>query len=145
KNSPSIKALDLENNFQPGDTAGTTVIVAVRQGAPLTGADQAAIKQVLGNVSRVDGVSNVKNQGVSADGQADQIQVGINGKGFGNQAADILAAIRAQTNKDLPAGLSMYVTGDFAQAVDSQNANQTGRNSTEMYTVIFILLLLLLV
>jgi RND superfamily putative drug exporter len=145
KNSPSITALHLENNFQPGDTAGTAVIVAVRQGTPLTTADQAAIKQIMSNVSRTDGVNNVKNQGVSADGQADQIQVGINGKGFGNQAADVLAGIRAQTDKKLPAGLQVYVTGDFAQAVDSQNANQSGRNSTELYTVIFILVLLLIV
>lgn len=145
KNSPSIKALDLENNFQPGDTAGTAIIVAVRQGGPLTATDTAAINRVMANVSHAEGVSNVKNQGISADGEAEQIQVGINGKGFGSQAAGILAGIRAQTNKNLPAGLQVYVTGDFAQAVDSQNANQTGRNSTELYTTIFILVLLLIV
>lgn len=145
KNSPSIEALNLENEFQPTDTAGTTTIVAVRQGSPLTAADQAAIATVMANVSKVDGVSNVKNQGLSADGEADQIQVGINGKGFGEQAADILADIRAQTNKDLPPGLQIHVTGDFAQAIDSQTANQKGRNNTETYTIIFILVLLLLV
>lgn len=145
KNSPSIKALNLENNFQPGNTAGTAVIVAVRQGAPLTAADQAAITQVMADVRHAEGVSNVKNQGVSADGQAEHIQVGINGRGFGSQATGILAGIRAQTNKNRPVGLNIYVTGDFAQAVDSQNANQTGRNSTELYTTIFILVLLLIV
>lgn len=145
KNSPSIKALNLENNFQPGDTAGTALIVAVRQNTPLTANDQAAIARVITNVRHADGVSNVKNQGISADGKAEQIQVGINGKGFGQQATSILAGIRAQTDKGLPGGLNLYVTGDFAQAVDSQNANQTGRNSTELYTIVFIIILLLIV
>lgn len=145
KNSPTIKAVNMENNFQPTGTAGTMTIVAVNQSGPLTAADTAAIAQVIANVKHVDGVNSAKSQGISADGEAEQIQVGINGKGFGNQATQILDDVRTQTSKNLPAGLSMHVTGDFATSIDAQNANQKGRNSTEFYTVIFILVLLLLV
>jgi putative drug exporter of the RND superfamily len=145
KNSPTIKAVELENNFQPADTAGTMTIVAVNQTGPLTAEDDAAIDRVMVGVEKVDGVNSVKSQGVSADSRAEQIQVGIDGKGFGAEATQILDDIRAQTTKNLPSDLQLHVTGDFATAIDAQEANQKGRNSTELYTIVFILVLLLFV
>lgn len=145
KNSPTSKASDLETQFQSKSTAGTSVIVAVRDGGPLTAADNAAIDQAAKNVKGVKDVTEVKNQGVSADGQAREVSVGVNGAGFGNQATQIVSDIRGQLNKDVPSGLHIYLTGDLAQGVDAENANQKGRNNTEGLTVIFILVLLLIV
>lgn len=145
KSSPTSKAADLETQFESKNTAGTSVIVAVRDDGPLTAADTAAINRVTNNVKHVQDVTSVKNQGVSADGHAREVSVGVNGAGFGDQATQIVSDIRGQLNKDLPAGLNIYLTGDLAQAVDAQNANQKGRNNTEALTIIFILVLLLVV
>ena len=145
KNSPTTQAGKLETAFQSEKTASTGAIVAVRADGPLTAADNAAIDRVAASVKHVTYVTSVQNQGVSADGQARELLVGVTGAAFGDQATQIVSNIRTQLNKDLPPGLSLHLTGDMAQAVDAESANQKGRNSTEMYTVIMIVILLLLV
>jgi RND superfamily putative drug exporter len=144
KDSPTTSAGKLENAFQSKNTAGTSVIVGVRDGGQLTAADTAALNQVAQNVKHVKDVVSVQDQGASADGQARELLVGVNGAGFGDQATEIVSNIRSQF-KDLPSGLNVYLTGDLAAGVDAQNANQKGRNDTEILTVVFILVLLLLV
>jgi RND superfamily putative drug exporter len=145
KNSPTTQAGKLETVFQSDKTASTGDIVAVSSNGPLTAADNAAINRIAKAVSHVTYVTSVQNQGVSADGQARELLVGVTGAAFGDQATQIVSNIRAQLNKDLPPGLSLHLTGDMAAGVDAESANQKGRNSTEMYTVILIVALLLLV
>jgi len=144
KDSPTTEAGKLENAFQNKDTAGTSVIVAVRDNGQLTAADSAALEKIAQNVKRVKDVTSVQDQGTSADGKAQELLVGVNGAGFGEQATQIVKDIRAQF-KDLPSGLNVYLTGDLAAGVDAEDANQKGRNNTEILTVVFILVLLLLV
>jgi RND superfamily putative drug exporter len=145
KNSPTNRATELESKFQSKQTASTAVIVAVRDGQALTDADAAAIARISQDVKGLPDVTSVQNQGVSADGQAQEISVGISGAAFGDQADKIVSNIRAQMQKDVPPGLSLHLTGDVAESVDAENANQKGRNNTEGYTVLLILVLLLLV
>jgi RND superfamily putative drug exporter len=145
KSSPTDQAAKLETKFQSKKTADTAVIIAVRDNGQLTAADNAAINQVAQAVEGVNDVTSVKNQGVSADGQAREILVGVSGAAFGDQATQIVSNIRDKMQQNLPAGLSLHLTGDLAASVDAENANQKGRNSTEGYTIIFILVLLLLV
>jgi RND superfamily putative drug exporter len=145
KDSPTDRASQLESQFQNKKTASNAVIVAVRNDGQLTAADTAAINRIGAAVKHVNDVTTVQNQGVSADGQAQELLVGVNGQAFGDQASQIVANIRTQLQKDLPPGLSLHLTGDLAQGVDAENANQKGRNSTEGYTVLLILVLLLLV
>jgi RND superfamily putative drug exporter len=144
KDSPTTSAGKLENAFQSKNTAGTSVIVAVRNDGQLTAADTAALNQIAQNVKHVKDVVSVQDQGASSDGQARELLVGVNGAGFGDQATQIVSDIRAQF-KGMPSGLNVYLTGDLAAGVDAQNANQKGRNDTEMLTVVFILVLLLVV
>jgi putative drug exporter of the RND superfamily len=145
KNSPTDSASKLENQFLSKNAQSTAVIVASRNNDTLTAADETAISQAETAVQKVSGVIAVKNQGLSADGQADQLLVELNGKAFGNQASDVVSGIRSQMRKDLPAGLQMNLTGDLAAGVDAQNSNHRGTNNTERYTIIFIIILLLLV
>jgi RND superfamily putative drug exporter len=146
KNSPSVVSQELENKFQSKDTAANAIIIAAREKAPLTDADNAAIKKVEAAVKQSKSVSEVKDQGISADGHARQVFVGINGDAFGQEALKVADDIRGRMKSvKLPAGLEMSLTGDFAAGVDAANAQQQGRNSTESYTVIFILVLLLIV
>lgn len=144
KKSPTTEAGKLENAFQSKNTAGTSVIVAVRSSGQLTAADTTALNQMAQRVKHVKDVTTVQDQGVSADGQAREILVGVNGAGFGDQADQLVSNIRAQL-KGAPAGLNVYLTGDLAAGVDAEQANQKGRNNTEGLTVIFILILLLVV
>ncbi len=145
KSSPTTQAAELETVFQGKKTVDSATIVAVRNSGPLTAADNAAIERIEAGVKNVQDISLVQDQGVSADGQARQVLVGVTGAAFGDQATNIVSDIRAQMNKDVPAGLHVYLTGQLAESVDSSNSDRTGRNSTESYTVILILVLLLLV
>ncbi|HEY5442495.1 MAG TPA: MMPL family transporter [Candidatus Saccharimonadales bacterium] len=146
KNSPTSTAAKLETAFQRKDTASSAVIIVARDNGPLTAADTAAIGRIVQKVKPVQDVTEVRNQGISADGDASQIFVGVSGAAFGQQATDIVKNIRSATQKaDLPAGLSAHLTGNLPAGVDSENANSKGRNSTEGYTVILILVLLLIV
>lgn len=146
KDSPTTTAANLETAFQSKKTATNAVIVASRDGQPLTSADKAAIDQVVANVRGVKDVTQIRDVGYSADEQAQQVFVGISGAAFGDKATTIVDNIRAQMNKvSLPEGLNVHLTGDLAAGVDQENANSKGRNSTEFYTVILIIVLLLIV
>lgn len=146
KDSPTPIAAKLETAFQSKNTATNAVIIASRSGQPLTAADKAAVAQVTSRVQGVKDVTQIRNVGYSADGQAQQIFVGVSGAAFGEKATDIVKNIRgAMAKVDLPSGLSVHLTGDLAAGVDQENANSKGRNSTEFYTVILIIVLLLIV
>lgn len=146
KNSPTVKAGNLENAFQSQDTATNSTIVVSRNGQSLTPEDQAAIGQIIKKVEAVKDVTQVRDTGASADGQAEQIVIGISGAAFGQQATTIIQDIRNAIQKvSVPSGLSVHLTGDLAASVDQENANTKGRNSTEGYTVLLILVLLFFV
>ncbi len=145
KNSPTDSASKLENKFLNKNTQSSAIIIASRADGSLTPSDEAAIARSEAAVQHVSGVVVVKNQGQSADGRAEQILVELDGKAFGNGATDIVKVIRTQMRAGLPSGLQLNLTGDIAASVDADNANQKGRNNTEGYTVIFIIVLLLLV
>ena len=146
KNNPSTSAAKLETAFQRKDTATSAVIVAASNGGPLTASDNAAISRIEASVKHVESVTEVRDQGVSADGQARQVFVGISNAGFGQQGVNIVQNIRGAIQKSgVPASLTTHLTGDLPAGVDSENANSKGRNSTEGYTVILILVLLLVV
>ena len=146
KNSPTVKAANLETAFQQKKTATNAVIIISRPNAALTPGDQAVVQAIIGRVKHVPNITEVRNAGTSADGQAEQLLVGINGNAFGQGATDIVQNLRsAMRAKGLPAGLQVNLTGDLAAGVDQENANSKGRNSTESYTVILIIVLLLIV
>jgi RND superfamily putative drug exporter len=147
KNSPSVTAADLESNFQSKDTGSNAILVVSRSDGNLTPADNEALKNVEASIKKHHSVTEVKDQGVSADGQARQIFVGIdNDASFGEAGLKVPDELRSTIKKvSVPAGLRLNLTGDFAASVDQANANQKGRNNTETYTIIFILILLLVV
>ncbi|HEX4774356.1 MAG TPA: MMPL family transporter [Candidatus Saccharimonadales bacterium] len=144
KNSPTQTASQLETAFQSKNTA-TNAVIVVSRSTGLTPADNAVLASMVSNVKRVNSVTGVRDSGTSADGQVHQYLVGISGSAFGQKATGIVKNIRSAMKAGLPAGLSVHLTGDLAAGVDQDNTNQKGRNSTEGYTVILILVLLLLV
>ena len=146
KNSPTDTASKLEGAFQRKDTATNSVVVVGRDSGKLSSTDQSALAGMLTRVSKVKEVTEVRDLGASADGAAHEYFVGISGAAFGQGATDIVANIRsAMTASALPSGVHAYLTGDLAAGVDQENSNSSGRNKTELYSVILILALLLLV
>jgi RND superfamily putative drug exporter len=143
--SPTTQAALLEAVFQGKKTVGSSLVVAVRDSGPLSPGDNAAIGHIEAAVSHVPDVTLVQDQGVSADGRARQILVGLTGSAYGNQASWLAGNIRAQLRQGVPAGLHLYLTGQLGESVDAGKSNSSGRNSTEIYSVILILVLLLVV
>lgn len=145
KNSPTAVGANLEQSFQKKDTATNSVIIVGRNGI-ITAADNAALVKLVDNVKNVKDITEVKDLGPSSDGHAHQYFVGISGAAFGNGATTIVANVRSAMSKaTLPAGLSAHLTGDLAAQVDQENVNNSGKDKTELYSVILILVLLLLV
>jgi RND superfamily putative drug exporter len=146
KNSPSNTASKLETAFQRKDTATSSAIVVSRTSGRLTKSDNVALQRMIDIVKKTKDVTEVRDLGVSADGQAHEYFVGISGAGFGQGAVNIIDGIRSAIHSSgLPSGVSAHLTGDLAAGVDQQSANSSGRNKTEIYSVILILVLLLLV
>ncbi len=140
------KAGKLEKAFERKDTATNTNIVVYRDSGKLTKSDEAAAGQIIDKIRSVKEITEVRDLGVSADGQAQQFLVGISGAGFGDQITGIIKNIRdAVKTVALPAGLHANLAGENAAAVDQQNANTKGQTNTERYTVLLILVLLLIV
>src|SRR5439155_22501314 len=73
--SPRAQAAQLAAPFEGANPSSTAIIVAVRTSGSLTPADNDAIARVEQAVARVPGVTLVRDQGSSRDGQAYTILV----------------------------------------------------------------------
>jgi putative drug exporter of the RND superfamily len=146
KDQPSIKAAALAAPFQRG-TLPQAALVAARTGGALTVADNAAITRVEAAVQTDPGVVAIRDQGLSRDGEARKAQITLSANAFGQtEGKKYVAAIRATMAKaGAPAGLSFYLTGQVATNVDAAQSSTRTQNLTEILSVVFILLLLLVV
>lgn len=146
KGSPTDLASKLEKPFQKPETATNSIIIVNRENGTLTPADEAALKQVVGKVQKVEEVTEVRDLGASADGHAHEIFIGISGAAFGQESTGIVDNIRsAMHSYKLPSGMKIHLTGDLAAGVDQEKTNSQGKRSVEFYSVILILVLLLVV
>jgi len=132
KDSPTTRAAMLEAVFQGKKSVSNSIIVAVTDSGPLSPADNAAIERVEMAVSQVRDVTQVQDQGVSADGQARQILVGLTGAAYGNEASRLAANIRDQFSGGLPSGLHIYLTGQLGESFEAWRSKRNGRNNTEI-------------
>jgi RND superfamily putative drug exporter len=146
QNVPSLQAAQLAAPFERG-TLPSALIVAVRASGPLTSADQVVIDQLEAAVRHVPGVVLVRDQGVSGDGQARKVMLALGAKVFGgSEARTAVDAIRGRFGQvGAPSGLSLYLTGEVASSVDNQKESNRTLRTTQLYSVVFILVLLLLV
>ncbi len=144
KNSQTQKAADLEASFQSKNTTSRSVLIVSRDNSQLTTADTTATDKVLTQIKTVKGVTDVRDVGVSQDGNAHEYLLGLGDAANGPNGLKLVEDIRAKMKTTVP-GLQMHLAGELAQAADSQNANSKGKNNTEIYNVIFIIVLLFLV
>ena len=143
--SPSVQAAQQAGPFQGKQTTSTSTIVVERASGPLTAADQQAVTRLEQAVARIPEVSTVRDQGVSADGQAGEAMVGVNAD-FGAGAQAVVSSIRAAFNQvGAPPGLAFHLTGRLAQSVDANATGDRSRSSAQNYSILLIIILLLIV
>lgn len=146
KNSQTNQASELASVFQQKNTATSTFLVYSHGGAVLTADDNLAIEAIKAKVSKVAEVTEIRDLGPSADGEAHELLVGISGAGFGQQVLAIVSNIRtAVAGVSLPSGAQANLAGELAAQVDQESSNTKGQNSTEKYTILLIIVLLLVV
>jgi putative drug exporter of the RND superfamily len=143
--APSAKAGLLAAPFEGSNPSSTAVLVATSAPRRLTAADDAAFGRVLSAARRVQGVSLVRDEGPSRDGQAREALVATSALAIGGTAAtDVVDGIRHTfTRAGSPAGLQFYLTGQLASNVDFNNSTKS--KNIAGFSVIFIIVLLLVV
>ncbi len=143
--APSERAANLARAFgQAGLTNGVTVTAVVaRQGAPLSGGDQATIARLRAALARVSTVTQVQDLGRSPDGSAEQLEVLAADQA---DATPLITNIRRAISAapTLP-GLEVHLAGSTAAQVDSAaKAGSTG-GQVQLVSVVFIIALLLFI
>ncbi len=144
--SASVRAGTLDTAFQPKQVS-QAIFVAASTTGPLTAADAAAIDRAEQSVRGVPRVTTVTDQGVSADGRARKaiVDLGLPTRDRSAAASRAVDQIRSTfTTSRPPPGLAMHLTGSVAQNVDQQKQTSKAQTLTELLSVLFIVLLLLL-
>jgi len=146
KNTPSLAAARLAAPFERG-TLPSAALVAASMAGPLTAADQLAVSHVEAAIRRVTGVVVVTDQGTSGDGVARKAAVALSSKlGFGSGADTLVSNIRATFGRvPHPSTLSFYLTGEVPTSVDNQKSSNKTLRNIQLFSVLFILVLLLVV
>ena len=143
--APSQHATALAAPLQGNRGGATATIVAARATGPLTAADETAVDRVERAAATVSGVTGVRDQGLSADGQARRALVTTADSTTGHEKSTV-DAIRARFGTvSAPAGLSLHLTGPLAQTADAQAASSNTGSNIRKFTLLFVIVLLFLV
>ncbi len=144
--SPSLQAARMATPFQGLDQTPIPVVIA-RSSGTLTATDMAAIERLAAGLVKVTDVQQVKDLGVSRDGQAVQLQVlasvSLDAQGPAQHLADGLRHV-IQSGA-LPRDLHAHLAGQLATQVDVNRTSQQAGNLGQDLSILFILVLLLVV
>jgi RND superfamily putative drug exporter len=143
--SPSVQASRLAMPFQGNSASPTAIIVASRRSGRLSAADRAAISRVEQAARRVPGVSLVRDEGTSPDGQATDSLVTVTSAASNSSGAskNVVENIRASFSRiGAPPGLSFHLAGQLAVSVDASN---THASTIRTLTLIFVIVVLFVV
>src|SRR5262249_57382539 len=110
-------------------------------------AEGAAVDRLAGRLAKVANVRQVKDLGVSRDGQAAQLQVLANiALGSDGPAQHLVTGLRhAIRASALPSDLHAHLAGQAAATADASEASQRTVNLGLDLSILFILVLLLVV
>ena len=145
-NTPVIKAQELAIPFEAQNTADT-LLVGGRPPGQLTAADQLAFSRAERTVARVPGVLDVRDRGLSSDGQVRMALVELTGTGArsggGTALFDQMRA--AVKHAGAPPGMGIHFAGQLATIVDNNAAQKHTQQLTQQLSILFIIVLLLIV
>ncbi|MHB8189375.1 MAG: MMPL family transporter [Ferrimicrobium sp.] len=146
KNSPSIAAANLANSFQK---SSDTIVVAVvyRPSGALSSADGTYVTGLANALSHVPTVIRSSVAAVSQSGQAEQIEVLSSVSQFDKAGvASFVSSIQSVVHRSPPpASVEVHLAGAAVTSVAQASQNGTSASSTQLYSVLFIFLLLLVV
>ncbi len=149
--APSEQAAQLAAPFG-GTNLIPVPVVAARTDGTFTTADQAWLTTLATDLAKVPTVVKVHDLGISAPsatvpGQAAQLQV-LSDVDQGNQNAitDLVDNLRtAITDSSPPQGTQAHLAGQVAINVDQQKQSGTTGNQVQLFSIAFIIILLLLI
>ena len=144
--SPSLQAARLAAPFQ-GPNETPVPVVIVNNGGRLTTTDVTAVGRLAASLAKVADVRQVKDLGVSRDGQAAQLQVLASiDLGPAGPAQHLVAGLRHTIGASaLPGDLRAHLAGQAAAQADASQTGQRTVNLGQDLSVLFILVLLLVV
>jgi RND superfamily putative drug exporter len=145
KDSPTARAAALETKFSGKGTSTQTVIAVSRDSQKLKDSDEVVVNALITDIKKNGAVTKVQDLGKSSDGQAQEILVGLGQQAAGPQGTQLVTDLRSTIHKHSAPGLKINLTGEFALAIDAQSANTNGKNNTQSYTILLIVVLLLIV
>jgi putative drug exporter of the RND superfamily len=142
--TPSSRATKLAGPLVGGPRRSEIVVVAVRAGGPLSAADQAAIARETSALQRVSHVLSARETGVSADGRAAQIQlrVSVTAQDISTQKSVVSGIQATFARLSAPAGLQLHTAGSVTTAVANQTSSSSTGSKLELFSVLFIIVLL---
>ncbi len=141
--SPSERAAQLASPFQNSKLAAAT-LVAASSSSPLTEVEQQAITKFEATLRTLPRVRLVRDLGISPNGKARQALIEAAVPAFGGgDASQLVHSIRSDFKAASVPGLSFYLTGDLPTIIDSQQSSKHSQNLTQLFSVVFILALLL--
>ncbi|MGC2208379.1 MAG: MMPL family transporter [Candidatus Dormiibacterota bacterium] len=143
--APSSRAALLASPFQNSKLAAATLVASNSSGRPLSSAEQSVITGFEATVRTMPHVRLVRDLGTSPNGKAREALIQLAVPAFGGgQGAQVVQAIRASFPPAGVTGLSFYLTGDLPTIIDSQQSSKHSQNLTQLFSVVFIIALLLI-
>jgi len=144
--SPSLRAAALANRIQNVNES-LVVVVVDRPSAPLSAADEAYVASLLHRLRLVPTVISATPGAISPTRHAEQIEVLSRVSQFSDGGIKVLVdnVQQAIVHSHPPAGLSVDPAGAVATAVAQASQNNANASNTQMFSVLFILVLLFVV
>ncbi len=145
--APSVQAAALAAPFTSTSHSQDTFVAATTDGQRLGPADTSAIARAEAAMRRVPEVKAVVDQGASTNGRARiaLVELALPMHSSSKLATHTVDGLRAAfARAGAPHGLAMHLTGSVANSVDQQNQANHTQTLTEILSVVFIVLLLLL-
>ena len=121
------------------------VIVTTTNGQKLTPYDLAIITRLQSKLERVSQLKEVKNAGLSSDGQAVELIALVKGSGSIDPTVTVDNMQTAIAHANLSSGMQADLAGDIVTAVDNSQTTGTSNSQLEIGSAIFIIILLLLI
>lgn len=144
--SPSQKAIDLASAIgKTGNAPTVPMVVATSNAAGFNTTDQQYIENLQASLSHTTGVSSVRNDGESSDGQAQEFRI-IVASSVNTDPTPIIGNMRTTISKSAaPSDLQVHLAGQLANAVDNSKKSGSTDKQLQLGSVIFIILLLLII
>src|SRR5581483_5222067 len=144
--APSTRAANLAAPLLGSSKTGFILVVASR-GSGLTPDDLAAVSREATAARQVGGVLGVQGPVLSADGQAAQLRVRVEAaRNDISSAKAIISSLQGTFGRvGAPAGLQLHAAGQIATAVADQASSNKSGNEIQLFSILFIVVLLLFV